>query len=130
MWTYTWRNYQKYLKGQAITYTTTVTNDDQVTKFNLNNYTTKYLNSANEPTGDENGAIISRDVELVDKTVSVYWDDESNRDDSRPETVDIKLTAYQWNAKTYRWETVDVGTATINGGKELDLWTYTFQDVK
>ena len=77
-------------EGSGVTYTTTVTNDDQVTKFNLNNYTTKYLNSANEPTGDENGAIISRDVELVDKTVSVYWDDESNRDDSRPETVDIK----------------------------------------
>ena len=130
VWTYTWRNYQKYLNGKAITYTTTVTNDDQATKYNENNYTTKYLNSANDPTGDENGAIISRDVELMDKTVSVYWDDESNRDNTRPESVDVKLTAYEWNAKTYRWETVDVGTATINGGKDLDLWTYTFNDVK
>lgn len=130
VWTYTWRNYQKYLNGKAITYTTTVTNDDQATKYNENNYTTKYLNSADDPTGDENGAIISRDVELMDKTVSVYWDDESNRDNTRPESVDVKLTAYEWNAKTYRWETVDVGTATINGGKDLDLWTYTFNDVK
>ncbi len=65
---------------------------------------TKYLSSKNDPTGDENGAIISRDIVLTDKTVSVYWDDESNRDNTRPETVGIKLTAYEWNAKTYRWE--------------------------
>lgn len=100
VWTYTWRNYQKYLKGQAITYTTTVTNDDQVTKFNLNNYATKYLNSANEPTGDENGAIISRDVELVVKTVSVYWDDESNPAmNSRSGNGRYQTDRLQWKQK-------------------------------
>lgn len=130
VWTYVWKNRQRYLNQTAITYTTTVTNDDKVTKYNENGYTTKYLSSKNDPTGDENGAIISRDIVLTDKTVSVYWDDESNRDNTRPETVGIKLTAYEWNAKTYRWETVDVGVATINGGKDLDLWTYEFTDLK
>ncbi len=27
-------------------------------------------------------------------------------------------------------KTVDVGVATINGGKDLDLWTYEFTDLK
>lgn len=129
-WTYTWKDYQKYFNGTAIKYTTTVTNDDQVTKYNENKYTTKYLNSANEATGDATGAIISRDIELIDKTVTIHWDDESNRDNTRPDSVGIKVTAYEWNPKTYRWETVDVGTATINGGKTVDEWSYTFNNVK
>ena len=130
IWTYIWKDYQKYNNGAAIRYTTAVTNNDQQTKFNSNGYATQYLNSVNEAVGDENGAIITRAVELVDKTVTVRWDDESNRDKLRPETVTVTLTAYQWNNKTYRWEDKLVGTVDITGGADNDTWTHTFPQVR
>lgn len=50
----------------------------------------------------------------------MQWDDESNRDNLRPETITVTLTAYQWNNQTYRWEEVLVGTADISGGADND----------
>ena len=129
VWTYTFKDYQKYTGGQAIDYTVAVTNDDQVTTFNGNGYSTKYLNSANPAIGDAHGAIISRDIELTTKTVTVEWDDESNRDNLRPETITVTLSAYQWNNQTYRWEEVLVDTADISGGADNDTWTHEFTDL-
>lgn len=130
VWTYTFQDYQKYHEGQAIEYTIAVVNDDQQGKFNQNGYTTKYLNSENDAVGDRNGAIISRPIDRVDKTVTIHWDDNSNRDKLRPDTVAVTLTAYQWNPGTYRWEQTLVDTATIQGDVTVDTWTYTFQQVK
>lgn len=129
VWTYTFKDYQKYTDGQAIDYTVAVTNDDQATAYNENGYSTKYLNSTNPAIGDATGAIISRDIELTNKTVTVQWDDESNRDNLRPETITVTLTAYQWNNQTYRWEEVLVGTADISGGADNDTWTHEFTDL-
>ena len=95
VWTYVWQDYQKYSNGKAIDYTVAVLNNDEKTKFNANGYTTTYLNSTNEAVGAPQGAIISRPIDLVDKTVTIHWDDESNRDNLRPESVFITLTAYQ-----------------------------------
>ena len=80
--------------------------------------------------GDRNGAIISRDIKLVDKTVTIKWDDDSNRDKIRPDTVAVTLYAYQWNNKKFTWEQHLVNTATIKGDVTTDKWTYTFQNVK
>ena len=129
-WTYVFRDYQKYNKGKAIDYTIAVVNDDQNTKFNGNDYTTKYLNAENPAVGDRNGAIISRDIKLVDKTVTIKWDDDSNRDKIRPDTVAVTLYAYQWNNKKFTWEQHLVDTAPIQGDVTTDTWTYTFHNVK
>lgn len=130
VWTYTFKDYQKYNNGAAITYTVAVKNNDGSTTFNANGYTTTYLNSTNPTIGDTDGAIISRDIELVDKTVKIVWDDESNRDNQRPEDVTVTLTAYQWNNHTFRWEQHVVDTAVIHGDVTLDTWVHTFDNVK
>ena len=131
-WTYIFKDYQKYHEGKAIEYTVAIKNsDDMNTTFNENGYTTEYLNaSPNAEIGSKTGAIVSRDIELIDKEVTINWDDESNRDNQRPENVTVTLTAYQWNNKTFRWESNLVKTATITGGAQNDTWKYTFEDVK
>ena len=93
-------------------------------------YYTEYLDGSQNVVGHKNGAIISREIELVDKTVTINWDDESNRDNQRPEKVTVTLTAYQWNNKTFRWEEHLVDTADISGGANNDVWSHTFEDVK
>lgn len=130
VWTYIWKDYQKYSNGKAIDYTVAVLNNDEKTKFNANGYTTTYLNSTNEAVGAPQGAIISRPIDLVDKTVTIHWDDESNRDNLRPESVFVTLTAYQWNRENARWEEVTNDTAEVSGGVTNDTWTHTFPQVK
>lgn len=131
-WTYIFRDYQKYMNGKAIEYTVAVTNLDESTRYNGNGYITEYMSELagqGKVESDPKGAYLSRDIELTDKTITVNWDDESNRDGVRPSEVTVSLYAYQWNRATNRWENVFVDSAEINGDVTVDTWSHTFKDV-
>lgn len=117
VWTYVFKDYQRYLDGQFIDYTVAIKNlTDKTTTFNENGYKVTYMNhptedSAGIPQGDRDGAIISRAIFRNDVDWKIVWDDENNRDGQRPNHVSLKLMAYQWNENTYKWEYVEVGQA-------------------
>jgi len=133
-WTYTFEDYQKYRNGKAIEYSVAVVNDgtgryDYATnKFNAKGYTTTYITDKNA-SSDPAGAIISRPIEKVNKTISVRWDDEQNRDGFRPSSVIVNLYAYQYNAATGEHEKAFAASAEVAGGMRADNWTYTFNDL-
>ena len=129
-WTYVFKDYQKYLNGQAIDYTVAIKNNDLQTTFNGNGYTTTYYDYTDEAIGAPKAATLSRPIELIDKTLTIHWDDESNRDNERPESVTVNFNAYQWNNKTYRWETVKIEDYEMTGDVHEDTWSHTFEQVK
>lgn len=113
-WTYTFKDYQRYNDGKAIDYTVAVKNPDKTTTFNLNGYTTTYIDTnGDSEIGDHNGCTISRPIELHEVPFSIVWDDENNRDGQRPEFVSVSLMSYQWNDHTYQWEYVEMATKTV-----------------
>ena len=112
-WTYTWSNLDVNADGEAIEYTV-----DEPT------VPTGYEKTVGEITGDaENGF----EVEITNKhepdktTVKVtkVWDDDSDRDGVRPDSVDVQLyadgaasgaaiTLNKDNSWTYTWSNLDV----------------------
>lgn len=119
-WTYIFEDYQKYNAGRAVEYTVGISNVD--------GYTKTYTNGGT--TSDKIGVIMKHDVELDNVPITIIWDDEQNRDGQRPDDVTITLTAYQWNNWTYRWEDVEVSTATVTGNATALKWFYTFPNMK
>ncbi|WP_281692858.1 Cna B-type domain-containing protein, partial [Agathobaculum desmolans] len=131
-WTYIFKDFQKYHNGQAIDYTVAVKNFNLQGTFNADGYTTKYpyLDGLDHVEGHRSGAEISRPIELTDQTITVEWDDESNRDKIRPSSISVALVAYQWNNKNFRWEEIEVDQRVITGNPDQDTWTELFEDVK
>lgn len=86
-WTYVFKDRMRYYKGNEIQYTMAIRNNDGVTTFNNADNTTNaaqqyratYKTTPNLNT-DPNGVIVSKRNELADKTVTVRWNDESDRD--------------------------------------------------
>lgn len=104
-WTYVFKDYQKYTNGGKLAgYSVGITT-------NVDVYTVKYLDGG--ANFDENGVVLTHVPETVAPVVSIEWDDEDDRDGTRVDSVDVRLNAYQWNDKTYRWETVEVDTMTL-----------------
>ena len=75
-WSYSFENLPKYANGRKITYTVT---EDEVA-----GYTTKVegYNITNIHT-----------PEVVAASITKIWDDDNNRDNKRPASIDVKLTA-------------------------------------
>lgn len=113
-WTYVFKDYQKYTNGGKLAgYSVGITT-------NVDKYTVKYLDGGAD--FDENGVVLTHAPETVAPVVTIKWDDEDDRDGTRVDSVDVRLNAYQWNDKTYRWETVEVDTMTLTAA---DNWQAT-----
>jgi len=145
-WTHTFKNLPKYRLGESGTeilytidveeviegsvygtYTTTV-NGEQVTNVK---YTSSYMDANGNDTSNLSESAfpfirLTHVLERVDQIVTIYWDDELNRDGIRPPQVTVTLSAYQWNDSTYRWEEVLVDTQVVTGGPVDATWTCTF----
>ena len=131
-WTYTFKDYQRYNDGKAIDYTVAIKNPDKTTTFNLNGYTTTYIDTnGDSEIGDHNGCTVSRPIELAEVPFSIVWDDENNRDGQRPEFVSVSLMSYQWNDHTYQWEYVEMATQTVRADDVNTMtageWTGVFE---
>lgn len=131
-WTYTFKDYQRYNDGKAIDYTVAIKNPDKTTTFNLNGYTTTYIDTNGDSAiGDHNGCTVSRPIELHEVPFSIIWDDENNRDGQRPEFVSVSLMSYQWNDHTYQWEYVEMATQTVRADDVNTMtageWTGVFE---
>ena len=131
-WTYTFKDYQRYNDGKAIDYTVAIKNPDKTTTFNLNGYTTTYIDTnGDSEIGDHNGCTVSRPIELHEVPFSIVWDDENNRDGQRPEFVSVSLMSYQWNDHTYQWEYVEMATQTVRADDVNTMtageWTGVFE---
>ena len=131
-WTYTFKDYQRYNDGKAIDYTVAIKNPDKTTTFNLNGYTTTYIDTNGDSAiGDHNGCTVSRPIELHEVPFSIVWDDENNRDGQRPEFVSVSLMSYQWNDHTYQWEYVEMATQTVRADDVNTMtaseWTGVFE---
>lgn len=131
-WTYTFKDYQRYNDGKAIDYTVAIKNPDKTTTFNLNGYTTTYIDTnGDSEIGDHNGCTVSRPIELHEVPFSIIWDDENNRDGQRPEFVSVSLMSYQWNDHTYQWEYVEMATQTVRADDVNTMtageWTGVFE---
>lgn len=131
-WTYTFKDYQRYNDGKAIDYTVAIKNPDKTTTFNLNGYTTTYIDTnGDSEIGDHNGCTVSRPIELHEVPFSIIWDDENNRDGQRPEFVSVSLMSYQWNDHTYQWEYVEMATQTVHSDDVNTMtageWTGVFE---
>lgn len=133
-WTYTFRDYQKYRDGKAIEYSVAVVNDGTgrydyaSNKFNANGYETIYITDRNADS-DPAGAILRRAIEKVNKTISILWHDEQNRDGFRPSPVTVNLYAYQYNSTTGGHDKAFIASAEVAGGMTADAWTYTFTNL-
>ena len=132
-WTYIFKDYQKYNDGVAIDYTVAIKNPDQNATFNQNGYTVTYTTTAGDSAiGDPIGCVIYRPIELHEVPFNIVWDDEFNRDGQRPDYVSVALMSYQWNNKTYRWETVEIDTQVVNADDLNTItsgnWSGTFGD--
>ena len=114
-WTYIFQDYQKYLNGKPIDYT-----------IQISDYTDEYTVVTANP--DAHGVTLRHIPQTADVPVTIIWDDELNRDGLRPNTVDVTLTAYQWNDKTFRWEEMLVGTKTVTGNSTDAMWNVAFED--
>ena len=131
-WTYTFKDYQRYNDGKAIDYTVAIKNPDKTTTFNLNGYTTTYIDTNGDSAiGDHNGCTVFRPIELHEVPFSIIWDDENNRDGQRPEFVSVSLMSYQWNDHTYQWEYVEMATQTVRADDVNTMtageWTGVFE---
>lgn len=131
-WTYTFKDYQRYNDGKAIDYTVAIKNPDKTTTFNLNGYTTTYIDTnGDSEIGDHNGCTVSRPIELHEVPFSIVWDDDNNRDGQRPEFVSVSLMSYQWNDHTYQWEYVEMATQTVRADDVNTMtageWTGVFE---
>ena len=136
IWSYTFKDLPRFrsgASGEEILYTIEV--KEAVTGTLYNEYKAHYTTADGQTTEDlsQSGSAFVRlahEPELADVPLTIQWDDENNRDGTRPESVTIELTAYQWNSDTYRWEEVSVETAEINGDMTAGTWTHTFADQK
>lgn len=136
-WTYTFKDFQKYTNttkpGTAIDYTVVVLNDDVdylnfSTPYTMNGYTAHYL-TGSQSTGDHAGVVLHRPLNRVDKTVTIHWSDEFNRDGFRSESVTVNLFAYGFNRQTESWEKWFVDSVEMTGSMTADTWTHTFTDL-
>lgn len=98
-WTYIFKDRMRYYKGNEISYVMAMCNNDGETTFDNSDYTSnpaqlykaKYKTTPELDT-DPNGIILTKLNELADKTVTIRWNDESDRDGVR---CDAELsTAY------------------------------------
>lgn len=103
VWTYTFKDYQKYDQGKPIEYTVSIKP--------VAGYETLYL-GGNVP-ADPNGVRMYHSLETTKKTVVIHWDDELNRDGQRPPYVEVELVAYQYNRADAKWETVHLDHRTL-----------------
>ena len=104
-WEYQFTNLAKYNAGKEIVYT--------VEEAKVENYDA-------EIDGDQaNGFVITnkREVEKTEVPVTKVWDDDSDRDGLRPESIKVKLLA----------NGTEVAVATLTG--ENNKWTYTFENL-
>lgn len=128
VWTYTFTDYQKYLDGNPVSYYVSI---NQNTLLPQSQYTIKYLAGTNANC-DANGVVVSYTPKTTNVPVSIIWDDESNRDGLRPQSVDVELNAYQWNRTNARWEEILVDTVTLTANNtnanNNNLWEYTFKN--
>ena len=74
-----------------------------------------YEYQAPAPSDGDTSLVVSHDPELVDINVVVKWDDFDNRDNLRPETVDVTLTGTEGSAS---------GVVSGTGNE----WNYTFNN--
>lgn len=49
----------------------------------------------------------------MDVPINIVWNDENNRDGQRPDFVNVKLMAYQWNDGLNTWEYKEIATKHI-----------------
>lgn len=138
-WTYTFKDYQKYVNpnptkasvdgepygGKIAGYTVGITDGIP------DGYSVKYLGGGTNRS--DYGVILEHTPTRHVVNGCIDWNDENNRDGQRPESVDVRLWAYQWNRDTYQWERHEVVTKTItNGmgnaetGMTRDQWTFDF----
>lgn len=121
-WTYTFEDYQKYKDGKEIEYTV------KVSDYNEDEYSIIYLKPSGG--GSAYGCTLVHRNETRSVPVLIEWQDDYDRDQYRPESVDIQLTAYQYNRVTGEWESVQVKTATVKGDARAQYWEYTFYGMK
>lgn len=127
-WTYTFKDYQKYDKGAPIDYSVVISDYNQVKHDAYSPEELQYLDPAD--IGGRAGVILTHAIERSNCPVIVEWDDENNRDGIRPGAVTVTLTAYEWNADTYRWEETLVGTKLVMGSSTAENWNTEFENVK
>lgn len=123
VWTYTFKDYQKYKDGHEIRYTV------QVFDYNETEYTCSYI--GNDASASAYGCKLTHRPDTRVVPVEIHWADQNNRDHRRPDSVDIRLTAYQYNRATGEWDNVQVTTRTLNAadfanGDTVDTWRTTF----
>lgn len=105
-WKYAFTNLPKYAAGQKITYT--------VTENEVADYTTeiKGYDITNSYT-----------PEKTKVSVSKSWNDDNNRDNKRPDSIEVKLVAKVDGSEI---EVLSSGTQKLNGANG---WKYTFTDL-
>ena len=104
-WTYTWTGLPKNEGGEAITYTVTegtVPDGYQV---------------SGSPANDKGTITNKHEIETTSVTVTKKWDDDSDRDGKRPETLTLTLNGVPTG--------YTAPTPTIT--KDGDSWTYTWE---
>lgn len=107
-WTYTFNNLQKYEDGKEIKYTI----EEKTT---LDGYTVEITGSVKEGYTITN----THTPVTIDITGEKVWLDNNNNDNTRPESITLKLLA---NGKVIKTTTVTSKTTTNN-------WTYEFKDL-
>lgn len=109
-WTYTFNNLQKYEDGKEIKYTI----EEKTT---LDGYTVEITGSVKEGYTITN----THTPVTIDITGEKVWLDNNNNDNTRPESITLKLLA---NGKVIKTTTVTNKTATTPNN-----WTYEFKDL-
>lgn len=140
-WVANWSDLPRYAQGEEgreIVYSIRVeSNGTSQPVYGTGLYDATYVDVLNQITADANQSnrpyiALNHGAEKDDYTVTITWDDNSNRNGDRPKNVTVELDAYCWNESKKTWETRYIDDFEFNWrtySAHDDIWQYTFKNL-